>query len=483
LSIAEDEHGITGTCFADNTTINGASTDSSFRFPATELLGEEDEDEFSQTPDYGGLTITFLLENESSRQIKSEDDDDDAALPEYFSSFENYHARRHSFEDTDDYDDCKEVNWKEEIHPTCNNFHQFPLVELYGEYNIHFLGHGDWRFAWRFHNLGTQDAGETALLQEEDNSSTLSSFAFKTLRLDKPFDDNVELDKMAQVQREAIIMEKLTPSPRVVDIYGYCGISIQAEYMHGGNLKSRTLLQPNGHLPVEDLEAIEEANNNQVVPQNNLTCLEKLDMAIAMTESIADLHGYAGGVIAHQDIFPGNYLVSKDGDIKLNDFEDSFILDYNPQKGDYCSRNRCLCKNGEHNRAACGTQNGYHSPEELGCRDNSNELVDVYTLGNTLYVLLTGLWPFYEHGDKFDWSTDGWGPGEDIVNPALRLRPFVDERYRSKDMIHSELVRIMRECWAWSPDRRISIFQVLDMLYEVERVYGLGRSGTARKKV
>jgi hypothetical protein len=54
--------------------------------------------------------------------------------------------------------------------------------------------------------------------------------------------------------------------------------------MHGGNHKSQTLLQPDGHLPVEDLKSIEKANNNQVVPQNNLTSLEKLDMAIAITE-------------------------------------------------------------------------------------------------------------------------------------------------------------------------------------------------------
>ena len=101
-------------------------------------------------------------------------------------------------------------------------------------------------------------------------------------------------------------------------------------------------------------------------------------MAIAMTEVIADLHEYAGGVIAHQDIFPGNYLTSNDGNtIKLNDFKDSFILDYNRKTDTYYSRNRCLRSNGQQNWAICGTQNGYPSPEQLGCKDNSsNELVD-----------------------------------------------------------------------------------------------------------
>jgi serine/threonine protein kinase len=485
------------TCFADdnNTSACTARTVSSFRFPATELLlgGEEEKEEeevSNRRPDYGSLHITFRLDDESSSRLITPDTD----LPEYFSSPNHV---RHSFEDTDNDEDngCQQVSWKQEIHPVCNNFHQFPLVESwYGEYDISFLGSGDWRFAWGFQKLlqavGPDPDGEPPLPANHHNENediSSSSFVVKTLRFDKPFDQTIELDKMGSVQREAIIMEKLTGSPRVVDIYGYCGISIQAEYMPGGNLKSQTLLQPHGYLPVAELQAIEEANHHQVVPQNNLTSLEKLDMAIAMTEAIADLHGYAGGVIAHRDIFPGNYLVStkKDGNtiIKLNDFEDSFILDYNPTSGAYCAKNRCLCPNGkEHDRAECGTQNGYHSPEELACRENSSsELVDVYTLGNTLYVLLTGLWPFYEHGDKFDWTTDGLGPGQDIVNPHIRQRPFVDERYRSKDMIHSELVRIMKECWAWAPERRPSIFQVLESLYEVQRVYGyVGPTPTTR---
>lgn len=34
---------------------------------------------------------------------------------------------------------------------------------------------------------------------------------------------------MAKIQREAIIMERLTASPRVVGIYGHCALSILSE--------------------------------------------------------------------------------------------------------------------------------------------------------------------------------------------------------------------------------------------------------------
>ena len=59
---------------------------------------------------------------------------------------------------------------------------------------------------------------------------------------------------------------------------------------------------------------------DDVRPMNNLTNHQKLDIAIAMAESIAEIHGYEGGVIIHGDIHPYQWLSNKKGEIKLNDF-------------------------------------------------------------------------------------------------------------------------------------------------------------------
>lgn len=48
-----------------------------------------------------------------------------------------------------------------------------------------------------------------------------------------------------------------------------------------------------------------------------------------------------------------------------------------------------------------------------------------------------------------------------------KMRPLVDPRYRSRSFIESKLVAIMEECWEWEPERRISIFEVVRQLREL----------------
>jgi hypothetical protein len=44
---------------------------------------------------------------------------------------------------------------------------------------------------------------------------------------------------------------------------------------------------------------LDQLQKTDVHPMNNLTIDEKLDLAIVMAESIADIHGFEGGVIVH----------------------------------------------------------------------------------------------------------------------------------------------------------------------------------------
>lgn len=42
--------------------------------------------------------------------------------------------------------------------------------------------------------------------------------------------------------------------------------------------------------------------------------------------------------------------------------------------------------------------------------------------------------------------------------------PFIDDRYRTRSYAESALVRIMERCWAFDPDERADIFEVVDHL-------------------
>lgn len=142
------------------------------------------------------------------------------------------------------------------------------------------------------------------------------SFVMKQMRL--PRDEN-DLDHLPharsqhKIQNEAIIMERLSSSPTIVDIYGHCSTSILAETMPMEVTKE--IIPSGGYIKQTEL------NQKATHIQNNLTMEEKLNMAIEMAESMAELHGFAGGVIVHGDIHPVQYLRSVGGKIKTQRFQ------------------------------------------------------------------------------------------------------------------------------------------------------------------
>jgi serine/threonine protein kinase len=87
------------------------------------------------------------------------------------------------------------------------------------------------------------------------------------------------------------------------------------------------------------------------------------------------------GIMVHADIQPGQFLTTKDGRLKLNDFNRAQILLYSDEEQAYCRY-----KNGYGN-------GNFRAPEEY-VNMPINEKVDVWSFGNIVYALLTGLWPF-----------------------------------------------------------------------------------------
>lgn len=111
----------------------------------------------------------------------------------------------------------------------------------------------------------------------------LEPFVFKRLKLKR----KIGFFQMHKIHRESIIMERLTASPRVIDIYGYCSTSIFSEATVGDVW---TVMVPGtGRALQSDLDKLDD-----VYPRNDFTAEEKLDMSIEMAEALADLHGFEG---------------------------------------------------------------------------------------------------------------------------------------------------------------------------------------------
>jgi hypothetical protein len=55
-----------------------------------------------------------------------------------------------------------------------------------------------------------------------------------------------------------------------------------------------------------------------------------------MAKALADMHGYEGGIALHGDTHQEEWLLSKDGHLILNDFNNAEILDcHDPSKSYY----------------------------------------------------------------------------------------------------------------------------------------------------
>jgi hypothetical protein len=99
----------------------------------------------------------------------------------------------------------------------------------------------------------------------------------------------------------------------------------------------------------------------------------------------------------------------------------------------------------------------YRAPEEFAAKD-LDEGIDIFTFGNNIYALLTGLWVFYENED-------------DVVVHEKLIKgetSYIDPRYRDRSYIDGKLIDIMEQCWEYKPEDRIDIFEVVRLLREVK---------------
>jgi serine/threonine protein kinase len=290
------------------------------------------------------------------------------------------------------------------------------------DYDVSYLSHGTFRDAWRFHRPNTQD-----------------DFVLKRFMLHKKYNQG----DIHTIHKEAIIMERLMPSPRIMDIYGYCGTSVLVEAMASEVAYSRII-------PSDGLASQAELDNlDDAYPRNNLTIGEKLQLSLSMAESLVDLHEFReGGLIVHSDTHIEQWLVAPDKTLKLNDFNNAHVMRWDDKRQEYCTRHSMYG----------GT---WRAPEEYD-GSSQDETKDTFSFANGIYAMITGLWPFYD--DAFN------GINEDTIEEAIIAgkRPFVDERYKQRSFIEKMLVEVMEACWAQDRKDRPTMTRVVEILKKVK---------------
>jgi formylglycine-generating enzyme required for sulfatase activity/tRNA A-37 threonylcarbamoyl transferase component Bud32 len=132
----------------------------------------------------------------------------------------------------------------------------------------------------------------------------------------------------------------------------------------------------------------------ELVEGSDLSALVKSEGPLPIAKALSCIlqaarglqHAHAAGVI-HRDIKPSNLLLDKNGKIKILDMGLARITDSNPETGDNAPGE--LTQTG----SMMGTVD-YMAPEQALNTHQADARADVYSLGCTLYYLLTGRPPY-----------------------------------------------------------------------------------------
>ena len=407
-------------------------------------------------PDYGDLelvSLRMLPETEFHRDINGHDDqayNNQRSLLLHAIDDPKMNPKLYSFEDRDfEPGGCIPPKWQYDSHPNCNTFHELsmdlPPEQQEQQFHVKYLGSGHYRQSYLFHPLKNQPNKSTTAIA--------SKIVLKHLHYSDLF-DFTQYD-MKKVHTEVLVMEILSGSPRTSNIYGWCSTSTIVQY--GREITNDVVplwgdwQEAAGRISQRQLDQLEKED---VYPMNNFTAHEKLKMALIMAEALAEMHGHVGGVIVHDDVRVNQWLITDDDDdnddgrLVLNDMNSAVILDWNFENKTYCKYQKNY---GGRLRA----------PESYSRRRVRDESVDIWTVGNLIFSLLTGLWPYYAHKDT------------EMIQQMTRkgIPPYINPKYRTRSMIEGRLVEIMNRCHKLRPEERVDIFEVVQYLRETLRIH------------
>ena len=191
-----------------------------------------------------------------------------------------------------------QYDWQLHHSPTCNLLHEIDLTYMRnkeGEERNRLIAHGYWRDVW----LPRIPFGRMVM---------------KTIRWTHDFSER----NFDRHRRDAVAMERLTSSPNVMDIYGFCGNSGMFEFADGGDIEDSLW------------------NDNDL----KWSSKENLMVSYQLVSGLTDVHEYGEhdiAAIAHADITTSQFVyVREQEQFKLNDFNRCRFMAWNPKTKQQC---------------------------------------------------------------------------------------------------------------------------------------------------
>jgi serine/threonine protein kinase len=300
---------------------------------------------------------------------------------EYFVPMEN---GRPLFEDSS----CEPIKeWQTTHYPNCLTFHSLDYTDLT------LLGVGNARIVWK---LGDE---RVALKTTRKHHFKTVPTLYESWRID------------------AMISERLSASPHVLDLYGHCGMA--------------TLNQVGTVVP-------------HWYRKPGKSSRKILSLALQLSRAVADIHSIDGDdetpvTAVWRNIKPDNVLFVGNR-LTITDFDESLLPWWSP-------KDKKMCK-----FHITGQKAKRFQPLELTTpHQTSDEKIDIYSLGTMLHTILTGTPPFtrYNH----------------VQLKQRGVAPAIPKKIRKKkDSMSKALHKVSLQCMAKNPNNRPSAREVVKAL-------------------
>mmetsp|Transcript_18065 Transcript_18065/g.37022 ORF Transcript_18065/g.37022 Transcript_18065/m.37022 type:complete len:600 (-) Transcript_18065:503-2302(-) len=327
--------------------------------------------------------------------------------------------------------------------PRQNHNGQSKRFAIREQYSSQLLGNGWFRHAWR--------------VKDEIHGLNM---AMKTLRLERDFlPEYFELHR-----RDAVAMERLSASPYVMDIYGFCGQSALNELAHLEKGISNIYRVGTGLAGNHSPQAMRSRLKIGAMIALGLSHVHSIPPDDGPSESYhwQDPKSQHAATLVHNDINPRNIIMTSSGKPKLNDFNVAEFLTWDSETKQPCGFDGRL------------HEPWWRSPEEMisypnssrtECRANPtglklDEKVDVYSLGNALFVLLEGFEP---RGKK-----DKERRSKSVSNEVAKgeIPPFSEHIATSTDKLTVAMRQTILACWEAVPERRPTAAAIAKQMYQ-----------------
>ena len=319
--------------------------------------------------------------------------------------------------------------------------------------SIGYVSDGLWRTVW---------AVPDPLLDHSSSRTITSSLvALKLMKLEHPPDAR-NLDRH---RREALVMERLTGHPHVVDVHAHCGTTLVTEYigttLHAvlqgpDNFETRldagAEIRSAAEYPFDSrrsptIRALTMSSSGLNATVTRRTPQGRLHLAVQVALGLQALHELPGGAVAHADLTDQQFLVTPDGRVKLNDF----------------NRCRFVAHRNDTSKTPCpfripSAPGIARSPEEYAY-EPLTEQIDMYSLANVLHQILSGYGPW-----------DGWSALEVSNQVQKGVKPLVPSEFLSAPSDHA-LQNLTLRAYELDPTRRL---RASELVHELTRLLAEG---------